>query len=106
MPTFDEREDTFEKKFAHDEEVNFKIIARANKMLGLWAAGKLGKSGETAEKYASALVAQDVAAHAKSGVQAQILKDLAAAGVEQSEHQIARRFEEFRAKAAAEIPKE
>lgn len=103
MPTFDEREGAFENKFAHDEEVNFKILARAYKMLGLWAAGKLGKSGETAENYASALVEQDIAAHGKSTVQGQILKDFTAAGVGQSEHQIARHFEEFRARAKEQL---
>ena len=45
MTTFDERKDSFEKKFAHDEELRFKATARRNKLLGLWAADKLGKSG-------------------------------------------------------------
>ena len=53
MPTsFDEREKGFEKQFAHDEELRFKAVARRNKMLGLWAAGVLGKSGADAEAYA------------------------------------------------------
>ena len=45
MTTFDKREEGFEKKFAHDEELRFKAMARRNKLLGLWAAGILGKSG-------------------------------------------------------------
>ena len=53
MSTFDKREDDFEKKFAHDEELRFKAQARRDKLLGLWAADKLGKSGQEAEAYAS-----------------------------------------------------
>ena len=100
MSTFDKREKAFENKFAHDEELQFKIVARANMLLGLWAAEKLHKSIEAASNYASALVAKDVSA---PGIQAQIHKDFVAAGVSQSQHQIARRFEEFRAQAAAEV---
>ena len=56
MTTFDERENAFEAKFAHDEEMQFKAEARCNKLLGLWAAEKLGKSGEEAEAYAKTVV--------------------------------------------------
>ena len=49
MTTFDDRKDAFEKKFAHDEELRFKATARRNKLLGLWAAGQLGKTGADAE---------------------------------------------------------
>lgn len=105
MSTFDRREEAFENRFAHDEELQFKILARANMMLGLWAAEKLHKSIEAASNYANALVAKDVAARAESSVQAQIHKDFVAAGVAQSEHQIARHFEEFRAQAAEEMRK-
>ena len=52
MTTFDKREEGFEKKFAHDEELRFKANARRNKMLGLWAAEKLGLTGADAEAYA------------------------------------------------------
>jgi hypothetical protein len=54
--TFDKREEGFEKQFAHDEELRFKAMARRNKMLGLWAAGILGKSGPDAEAYAKEVV--------------------------------------------------
>ncbi|MTI01578.1 MULTISPECIES: DUF1476 domain-containing protein [Alphaproteobacteria] len=59
MTTFDERENAFEAKFAHDEEMQFKAQARCNKLLGLWAAGKLGKSGADAEEYAKTVVLSD-----------------------------------------------
>ncbi len=60
MTTFDERENAFEAKFAHDEEMQFKAQARCNKLLGLWAAEKLGKSGEEAEAYAKTVVIADM----------------------------------------------
>jgi hypothetical protein len=103
MSEFDKREESFEMKFAHDEELHFKALARAHKMLGLWAAQKLGKAGADAEAYAKALVEQDLAAHARAGVLGRIHKDFAAAGIAQSEHQIARHFEEFRAAAEKDV---
>ena len=59
MSTFDDRETAFEAKFAHDEEMQFKAEARANKLLGLWAAELLGKSGDEAEAYAKTVVVAD-----------------------------------------------
>ncbi|MCK0138900.1 DUF1476 domain-containing protein [Aliiroseovarius sp. F47248L] len=59
MTTFDDRENAFEAKFAHDEEMQFKAEARANKKLGLWAAEKLGKSGDDALAYASEVIKSD-----------------------------------------------
>jgi len=59
MTTFDERENAFEAKFAHDEEMQFKAQARCNKLLGLWAAEKLGKTGDEADEYAKTVVIAD-----------------------------------------------
>ena len=59
MTTFDKREEGFEKKFAHDEELRFKANARRNKLLGLWAAEKLGLSGAEADAYAKEVVVAD-----------------------------------------------
>lgn len=59
MTTFDDRESAFENKFAHDEEMNFKAQARANKLLGLWAAEKMGKTGDDAAAYATEVVKSD-----------------------------------------------
>jgi len=59
MTTFDDRESGFESKFAHDEEMQFKAQARANKLLGQWAAGLLGKTGDEADAYAMAVVKAD-----------------------------------------------
>ncbi len=59
MSTFDDRETAFENKYAHDAEMQFKAEARRNKLLGLWAAELLGKSGDDAEAYASDVVKSD-----------------------------------------------
>ena len=59
MTTFDKREEGFEKKFAHDEELRFKANARRNKLLGLWAAEKLGLTGDAANAYAKEVVMAD-----------------------------------------------
>ena len=59
MTTFDKREEGFEKKFAHDEELRFKANARRNKLLGLWAAEKLGLTGDAADAYAKEVVMAD-----------------------------------------------
>ena len=59
MTTFDKREEGFEKQFVHDEELKFKAVARRNRMLGLWAAQKLGLSGAQAEAYAKEVVMAD-----------------------------------------------
>lgn len=59
MTTFDERENAFENKFAHDAEMQFKAEARRNKLAGLWAAGLLGKTGDEAAEYARDVVASD-----------------------------------------------
>ncbi|MAU53916.1 MAG: aldolase [Roseovarius sp.] len=59
MSTFDERESAFENKFAHDEEMKFRAVARRNKLLGLWAAELLGKTGDEADAYALEVVKAD-----------------------------------------------
>ena len=59
MSTFDERETAFENKFAHDAEMQFKAEARRNRLLGLWAAELLGKSGDDADAYAKEVIASD-----------------------------------------------
>jgi hypothetical protein len=59
MTTFNDREKAFENKFAHDEEMKFKAVARRNRLVGLWAAGLLGKTGDEAEAYAREVVRAD-----------------------------------------------
>ncbi|MGO9392814.1 DUF1476 domain-containing protein [Rhodoblastus sp.] len=103
MSTFDKREVAFENRFAHDEEILFKALARAKYMLGIWAAEQLHKSVEAAANYAQALVANDIASPAANCALAEIHKDFMAAGVAQSEHQIARHYEEFRVLALQQL---
>ena len=90
MASMDDREKAFEKKFVHDEEMRFKATARRNKLLGLWAAEKLGKSGDDAEAYAREVVKSDFEEAGDEDVFRKIRKDFDAAGVDQSDHQIRR----------------
>jgi hypothetical protein len=90
MTTFDKREEGFEKKFAHDEELRFKANARRNKMLGLWAAEKLGLTGADADAYAKEVVLADFEQAGDDDVFQKIRKDFDAKNVAQSDHQIRR----------------
>jgi hypothetical protein len=103
MSTFDKREEGFERKFAHDEEVRFKARARRNKLLGLWAAQKLGLSGDAAEAYAKEIVAADFEEPGDDDVFARIRRDFDAKAVAQSDHQIRRTMEELMAKAVEDV---
>jgi hypothetical protein len=103
MTTFDKREEGFEKQFAHDEELKFKATARRNKMLGLWAAERLGLSGAEAENYARAVVLAEFEQGGDSAVVAKIRNDLKAKGIAQSEHQINRIMTDLLAKAVTDI---
>jgi hypothetical protein len=100
MTTFDKREEGFEKKFAHDEELKFKATARRNRMMGAWAAEKLGLTGADAEAYAREVVLADIEG---TGVFAKLRKDFDAKGVAQSDHQIHRHMDELLAQAVAQI---
>ena len=101
MTTFDKREEGFEKQFAHDEELRFKATARRNKMLGLWAAGKLGLAGAEAEAYAKEVVVAEL--EQGGDVFGKIRKDFDAKGVRESDHQIRRTMDELLTKAIADI---
>jgi hypothetical protein len=103
VTSFDKRKDAFEGKFAHDEELRFKATARRNKLLGLWAAEKLGLSGPAAEKYAADVVASDFEEASDHDVVRKLMTDFTAGKVEQSEHQIRRTMDELMAKAIAEV---
>ncbi|MFC4668557.1 DUF1476 domain-containing protein [Seohaeicola nanhaiensis] len=76
MTTFDNRENAFENKFAHDEEMTFKAVARRNKLLGLWAADLLGKSGDDATDYAKSVVLADFEEAGHEDVVRKVEKDL------------------------------
>ena len=103
MSTFDKREEGFEKKFAHDEELRFKANARRNKLLGLWAAEKLGLDAEAAAAYAKDVVMADFEEAGDHDVFRKIRTDFDAKGVAQSDHQIRRTMDELMETAIAQI---
>ena len=102
MTTFDKREEGFEKKFAHDEELRFKANARRNKLLGLWAAEKLGISGDAANVYAKEVVMADFEGGGDD-VFKKVRKDLDAKGVALSDQDLRRAIVDLMEKAIAEI---
>lgn len=103
MTTFDKREEGFEKKFAHDEELRFKAMARRNKLLGLWAAEKLGLTGTAAEDYAKSVVKADFEEAGDDDVFRKIRADFDAKSVAQSDHQIRRTMDELLGTAIDQI---
>ena len=103
MTTFDEREEGFEKKFAHDEELKFKASARRNKLLGQWAAEKLGLTGAEVDAYAKEVIAADFEEAGDEDVFRKVRKDFDAKGVKESDHQIRRTMQELMEKAVAQI---
>ena len=101
MTTFDKREQGFEAKFIHDEELRFKATARCNKMLGNWAAGQLGLTGDAAVAYANELVTTNLQSQTGEDTLRKVLKDLAPKGI--SQQQIAQKMDEFLGAALQQI---
>lgn len=106
MSTFDRRQEGFESKFAHDEELRFKAVARRNKLLGLWAAEKLGLDADKAQDYAKEVVRADFEEPGDEDVFRKIRKDFDDAGVTQSDHQIRRTMDELLHQAVEQIQSE
>ena len=103
MTTFDQREQAFEAKQAHEEELKFKSTVRRNKWLGLWVAEKLGKTAAEADAYAAALIAAELDGDSDETLAEKLRADFEKAGVAQSLHQIRRKMDELFAKATQEI---
>lgn len=106
MTTFDQREQAFEAMFAHDESMRFCAYARRNRLLGLWAADKLGKSGDAADAYAKAVVMADFEEAGDEDVFRKVRRDFAAKGVDQSEIDIRRQMAELLARAVEQLKAE
>ena len=106
MTTFNEREKAFEKKYEHDQDLKFKVNARKNKLLGLWAAGLMGKSGADAEAYAKDVVLADYEKPGDSDVIEKLVKDLAAAGKPMEDHTIRKQAERLAEEAKEQFMKE
>ncbi|MGO8798269.1 MAG: DUF1476 domain-containing protein [Roseiarcus sp.] len=103
MSGFEDREEQFEKRFAVDEEVKFKTLARRNKQVGLWAAQLLGYGGADADAWAADLVAGQVGAADPDALFAAVKAQLAKGAVEISDNRIRRRIAEAMTQASAEI---
>jgi hypothetical protein len=103
MTTFDKREEGFEKKFAHDEELRFKANARRNKLLGLWAAGKLGLAGSEAAAYAKEVVVADFEEAGDDDVFRKVRKDFDAKGIAQSDQDLRKMMVDLMGQAIDQI---
>ncbi len=100
MSTFDDRENAFENKFAHDAQMQFKAEARRNKLLGLWAAELLGKSGDEADAYAKEVVKSDFEEAGDEDVYRKVSGDL---GDKASETEIRAKMTELMTVAKAQL---
>ena len=103
MVDMKDREEGFERKFAHDEELRFKATARRNRLLGHWAAEKLGKTGDAADAYAKEVVVADFEEAGDDDVFRKLRADFDAAGATVSDHQIRRTMEELLAQAIEQV---
>ena len=106
MMAFDDRKNAFETKFALDEELRFRATARRNRLLGLWAAERLGKTGPEAKAYARSVVAADFEEPGDEDVIRKVRGDLEAAGLDESETQVRRMMDELMVRAVREIRSE
>ena len=103
MSSFDKREEGFEKKFAMDADQKFKAEARRNKLLGLWAAEKLGISGDAAAAYAKEVVAADFEEAGDGDVLRKVSGDLAAKGIAVTEAQVRAKMDELMVQAIIQV---
>ena len=106
MTTFDDREKAFEKKFALDSELKFKCESRRDKMLGHWAAGKLGLSGAAEDAYIKAVVKANLLEKGDNDVFHKVAKDFADKGVKLSDADLRKQMAEFLAQAVSQIEAE
>ena len=103
MSTFDKREEGFEKKFALDEEQKFKAEARRNRLLGQWAAEKLGMTGDAASAYAKEVVAADFEEAGDGDVLRKVVGDLTNKGIAISEAEVRAKMDELMATAVMQV---
>lgn len=106
IDAFKDREKAAEAKWAHDEETRFKVNARRNKLLGLWAAGEMGITGPAAEEYAKEVVKVDFEEEGIEDVVRKVLKDFQGKGMTLSDHAIRKKLEELQAVAVEQVVKE
>ncbi|MET0528586.1 MAG: DUF1476 domain-containing protein [Microvirga sp.] len=95
MSLFNDRKDSFEKQFAHDQELRFKATARRNKLMGLWVAERLGKTGPEAEAYAKTVVAADFEEPGDGDVLRKVRQDLEDAGKSVDETELGSKMQQL-----------
>jgi len=103
MTTLSEIERAYEAKYSHDQETNFKVVMRRNKLVGLWAADLMGITDGDAEAYAREVIESDFEAPGHDDVVQKVFKDLTAKGVDTSEHIVLRTMDELLVKAKEQI---
>ncbi len=103
MTTFNDREKAFEDKYKHDQDLQFKVEVRRNKLLGLWAAELLGLTGADAEAYAKEVVAADFEEPGDADLVRKVLGDMAGKKVEMSEHRLRKQMDELTTTAKEQI---
>ncbi len=106
MTQFDDRKNAYEKDFARNEEFDFKVNARRNKLLGLWAAEKMGLAGDAAAAYAREVVVADFEEVGDEDVYRKVKGDLEASGIEISDHQLRREMDDLLAVARKQMTTE
>ena len=103
MTTFNDREKAFEDKYKHDQELQFRVEVRRNKLLGLWAAELLGRGGDEAAAYAKEVVAADFEEPGDADLIRKLMGDLEKQGIEMSEHRLRKKMDELLAVAKEQI---
>ncbi|MDH3595524.1 MAG: DUF1476 domain-containing protein [Rhodospirillales bacterium] len=106
MTTFNKREKAFEDKYKHDQDLQFKVEVRRNKLLGLWVAELLGKAGDEAEAYAKEVVSSDFEEPGDADVVRKVQGDFEAAGTDFSEHRLRKKMDELLVVAKAQVMEE
>jgi len=106
MSTFDEREKGFENKYKRDQEFDFKVTARRNRLLGEWAAGEMGITGDAVADYAKEVVACDFEESGDDDVVRKVLGDLEAKGVSIDEHGLRRQMDKLMSTARDQLQAE
>ena len=100
MTTFDDRERGFESKYVRDQETEFKVVARRNRLLGVWAGEKLGKSGEELDAYGKSVIRSDFAEAGDDDVMRKVAADLAGKA---SEAEVRAKMEDLLPVARAQV---
>jgi hypothetical protein len=102
----DDRKKAFEDKYARDKELQFKVSARRNKLLGLWAAEQMGLKGDAATAYAKSVIESDFEESGDEDVFRKVAADLKAKKVDLSDHRLRKRMDELLAEAREQLMKE